>query len=307
LPPRATSARELLALKFETNLGLLLRWQQVRHLEERFQDLGGPHAGSHLGQIEEARRYIDNRMGTVLEAINVTLYEQFGQRRIDDDKASEAFRVLLKHLGDPEIVLATTNYDRAGETALATLGHTVDTGFRHRPNRTPVLEPAELGFGTRTPVIHLHGAVGWYERDGSVGDFHADQPFNPSLGTPVVLYPDPDKDPTNDAVVSLLWAEFNNALIEADSVLVIGHSLHDPALVRALRRVTSAKPVVISYFDGNGLEIVESKLPGAIPIELDFGPEIVMDGILREMVEKGTRPAAIEMDAARNKQACEIG
>jgi hypothetical protein len=144
-------------------------------------------------------------------------------------------------------------------------------------------------------VIHLHGAVGWYEQERLVGDHYADQPYNPSLGTPVVLYPDPEKDPTNDAIVSQLWAEFSTALEVADSILVIGHSLHDPALIRALRRVAPSKPVVVSYLGAEDGESVEAAIPGARPVEIDFGPVIEMSKSTRSTLEKLIRPARIEM------------
>lgn len=287
-------------LEFEKNLGLLLRWQQVRHLEERFQDLGGPQAGSHANAVVKARENIGHRLDIVMETINITLYDQFGQRRVDDERARAAYGTLLGALGEPELVLATTNYDRVGESALAALGHDVDAGFRAQPERTPRLEPAGLveERGTKTPVIHLHGAVGWYEQEGSVGQYHADQRFNSSLGTPVVLYPDPDKDPTSDATVSELWTEFNVALEAAEAVLVIGHSLHDPALVRALRRVTKSKPVVITYFDDEDKDRVESTVFGAWAVEMNFGPQIEIDQPIRSFLEEFKRPAHLQMSQA---------
>lgn len=285
--------------EFEENLGLLLRWEQVRHLEKRFQDLGGPNAGSHVDRVVHARTNMDGRMKVVMQTVNTTLYEQFGQRRVNDDRARTAYGGLMRELDDPGLILATTNYDRAGETALETLGYEVDSGFRISPNRTPTLEPTELieGRGSKTPVIHLHGAVGWYERDdGSVGDYHADLPYNPSLGTPVVLYPDPAKDPTNDATVSRLWTEFNTALEVADSILVIGHSLHDPALVRKLRDISESKPIAISYFEGDDPGRIVGEVPGAVPVEMNFGPEIEVDHPIRPLLETGRRPAPLELN-----------
>lgn len=259
--------------KFEENLGLLLRWQQVRHLEKRFQGLGGNQPGSHMNQVVKARQNINRRMAVVMETVNETLYQQFGQHRIDDESARAAYGGLLRELGDPDLILATTNYDRSGESALAALGHAIDAGFRAQPHRTPVLEPVGLVSerNGKTPVIHLHGAVGWYEQDGAVLEMHADQPFNSSLGTPVVLYPDPDKDSTSDATVSQLWTEFEVALEAASAILVVGHSLHDPALVRALNHLEGAKPIVVSYLDGDP-GAINQVIPQATPVELSFGP-----------------------------------
>lgn len=139
-----------------------------------------------------------------------------------------------------------------------------------------------------TPVLHLHGAVGWYASDGTVRDHFADQPFHASLGTPVVLYPDPDKDPTSTAVVAELWTEFPAALAWADHVLVLGHSLHDPALIRALVEVARAKKatdslfkVAVSYYgddvDEASVNQITAALPFAIPMYVDFGPELEID------------------------------
>ena len=259
---------------FEKNLGLLLRWQQVRHLEERFQGLGGNPVDHPIAQLAKARGRINRRMKIVMEVLNTTLYEQFGQRRIDDDRATKIYQALLGPLGDSDLIYATTNYDRAGETALQALGYEIDSGFRSRPHRTPTLDPVGLvsNRGAKTPVIHLHGAVGWYERDGSVGEHHADMPYNPSLGTPVVLYPDPDKDPTSDAVVSQLWTELHKALKVADKVFVIGHSLHDPALVRALSETAKSKLVAISFYSEEDAKRIATRIPAAAGFELNFDP-----------------------------------
>lgn len=266
---------------FEKNLGLLLRWQQVRHLEERFAGLGGRPIGQPMAQVGKARQLTGRRLTTVMEVLNTTLYEQFGQRRIDDARAAAAYKPLLATLG-PNLIFATTNYDRAGETALTTLGYEIDTGFRNRPHRTPTLEPMELieNRGSKTPVLHLHGAVGWYKKDGDVHEHHADLPYNPSLGTPVVLYPDPDKDPTNDAVVSQLWAAFHNAVEVAEAIVVIGHSLHDPALTRALSEAAHRKPVLISFFSESDAELIAARVPGAGRFELNFDPDQKLETVI---------------------------
>ncbi len=262
--------------EFEKNLGLLLRWNQVNWLEERFQDLGGSRAGSHTDQIPKARHQFRTRLEGVMRTVNLTLFEQFGQGKVDDDRAAQAYGALFSHFDDDRLIVATTNYDRSAEAGLEALGKNVDTGFRHRTSRTPTLEPAGLVADRedQTPVIHLHGAVGWYEQDGTVVDYYGDQPYREALGAPVVLYPDPDKDPTADALVSLLWLEFREALEEASSVLVIGHSLHDPALVRELNPIGSAKPVLVGAYSEEDRQRHMELVPQAQPVVLDFGPEL---------------------------------
>jgi hypothetical protein len=268
--------RGLTGEEFEEALGLLLRWRQVRHLEDRFASLGGPTAGSVYGDQQSARTNTGQRLDSAVRVINTTLYDQFGQHRINDGSARKAYGALVEELGVERLLVATTNYDRAVEAALSHLGRKVSTGFDASPGRTPRLDVAGLVEGAgedMTPVLHLHGAVGWYEREGAVFDHNADQPFNETLGTPVVLYPDPEKDPTNDATVNSLWTEFDLGLRGADHVLVLGHSLHDPALIRVLR---AAKPrkLAVTIFDDEDRGRVQKILPGSIAMKMDFGPDL---------------------------------
>jgi hypothetical protein len=263
--------------EFEQAVGLLLRWQQIRHLEERFAGLGGAPVGTQVEPVIQARQRTVERLQKIMQVIHQTLYDGFGQGRVDDRQASEAYDALLGHLDVSGLVVATTNYDRAGEAALTLLGRNVDTGFRTIPGRTPTLDVHELVARENvTPYLHLHGSVGWYERGGVVYDHAADQPFNPTLGTPVVLYPDPDKDPTNDAIVSDLWAELRSALRNADHVLVLGHSLHDPALVNAIQAAAPRK-LAVTILTNDDADRVKERLPSAIPMQIDFGPELDID------------------------------
>jgi hypothetical protein len=225
---------------FEETLGALLRWRDLRALNERFRALGGPKAGQYFEQVVQAYDHEGQRLDSVLTGINETLFRLFGAGRIDDDAAVSAYAKLLKVVGHPnDLTVITTNYDPAAEIALLGLGRVPDTGFTRPPGRAPVLDPAGVversrGDDDAVAVLHLHGAVGWYEDDGVVHEQHQDQDYNATLGRPVVLYPDPDKDPTRDAVVQSLWHEFDVALEEATHVIVLGHSLHDRALVDKL-------------------------------------------------------------------------
>jgi len=159
------------------------------------------------------------------------------------------------------------------------MGKNVDTGFVYQHGRAPVFRPEGLlsRSGDRTPFLHLHGAVGWYERGGVVIDHYANLPYNETLGSPVVLYPDPEKDPTSDAIVSQLWHEFYVALDLADHVLLLGHSLHDPALIRALGAAAARKKVAVSYRSDRMFDRIREHLPSAIPMRIDFGPDLDID------------------------------
>jgi hypothetical protein len=281
---------------FETNLGLLLRWQSLRYLEERFAGLGGPSVNEVREPVIEARRNTDRRLRTIMEVINSSLYDQFGQRRISNRRTAAAYGQLLKELGDSSLVVATTNYDRAAESGLRQSGRKTNTGFSGMPEMTPSLSPRGMvdERDAATPVLHLHGAVGWYEREGVVSDHYADLPYNPTLGAPVVLLPDPEKDRTSNAHVQELWDEFDHALEIADLILVIGHSLHDPALVDALNTAVSAEtPVIVSYLDDQDESRIDELVPDAFVLKMRFGPQIDKSAPIASLIENFRSQASV--------------
>jgi len=292
--------------EFEKSLGQLMRWQEVRHLEERFEALGVNPRTSEAYPIQQARERTTTRLNTLARLLNVTLFEQFGQRRIDVDAAAQAYNSLLERLGADPWAAATTNYDRSLEAALRQIGHAVSTGFRDTADLTPWLDPGGMmaQANDTIPVLHLHGAVGWYSEGGVVYDHRGDRPFNPTLGLPVVLYPDPGKDPTATATVSALWREFEYALNEADAIFVLGHSLHDPPLVRALRVATSWAPVAISYWADGEADRIHSTVPDAVPIHVDFGPNPVVDErALSKFLARVGRPSRASFGSRRSAGA----
>jgi hypothetical protein len=262
---------------FEKNLGLLLQWRRALPLAERFQQLGGNQPGEVEVPYQGAIKRMADRLDTVMDALNTTLYAEFGNQKIDVNRAHDAYQALLHQLlGDPDLVIATTNYDRSAEIALRRAGREVTTGFEPDPDRTPTLAAAGLirAKGDRIVVLHLHGCVGWYERDGQIEDHYGDREFNAALGSPVVLYPDPNKNPTSDAAVSQLWQEFSEALDWADHVLVLGHSLNDQALVREMsRRVQGDKKLAVGYLTDEGRENVTSQFSRATPVFFRCAPE----------------------------------
>ncbi len=288
---------------FEAAIGRLLQWRGVLPLARAFIDLGGGTPGRHEAPVDAWLTTQDARVGIIVDLIHETLYELFGMQRVDDELAKDAYsRLLDKWLDKPKsFVVATTNYDLSVDTALAETGHTVTAGFPPPSGRAPTFSPrgivdweADTPHAGRIPVLHLHGAVGWYEQGGRVLQQYGDQGFNITLGRPVVLYPDPEKDPTNDATVSVLWAEFRNALDPATHVLVIGHSLHDPALVAAL--AAKRDRVAVLVYDGDGFEDqlarVADLLPDAVIVLGEFGaePRFQDSSVLSKWVERNNEP-----------------
>jgi hypothetical protein len=247
---------------FEETIGALLRWDELRELRDRFRSLGGPSPAPLHDWAKEAKRLEADRTEAIIGAINETLYRLFRADRIDLDAAVAAYRELFGVLGDPaRITIVTTNYDPSAELAIPQLqGREAETGFHRPPSAVPSLAVSGLIDRARrevdrglTPVLHLHGAVGWYERDGEVWEYQPTDDYNPSLGRPVVLYPDPDKDPTRDPIVAAIWTEFRAAIADADFVIVIGHSLHDRPLVDALSGIRD-KPLAVCIYSEDGAE-----------------------------------------------------
>lgn len=258
---------------FEKALGELLRWQELRPLNRRFRGLGAERVGAHVNEVVRAYELEGRRLEGIMATINTSLFQSFGATQIDTKKAADAYEPLLRLLGDgDDLTIVTTNYDSAAWLALKALGKRPETGFDRSPGIRPPIAPEGMVEKARlsreaVAVLHLHGAVGWYEKEEAgarrVHEHLPDEPFDPGRGRPVVLYPDPDKDPTRDAVVRDLWQEFDSALEGADVVVVIGHSLNDPALRNKLGIAAELTDMCIGVypgpreaFDGDGSTMV---------------------------------------------------
>jgi hypothetical protein len=137
------------------------------------------------------------------------------------------------------LVCATTNYDTILEETMAALGRMPDVGdFEASPRNAERLIRVDRlldGMPRYTPVLHLHGRVGWFRRtdDNRIVSVPG-QGYNANLGVPIVMLPDLEKDYGSDALINMLWEQFAEALRRAQRVLVLGHSLHDDALIRTL-------------------------------------------------------------------------
>jgi hypothetical protein len=180
-----------------------------------------------------------------VKSINESLYENFGWERTMPSAAVEAYGRIFEAMrvdSQTSLVYATTNYDRIGEAVLDDLGWLVDAG-EHRAYSGPGVASAETiavdgllnGLPRYTPVLHLHGALGWYRReiDGAAIVANASR-FDEGFGTPIIMLPDPEKDYEAEPVIQSLWEQFRESLRRAKAVLVLGHSLNDAALIGAL-------------------------------------------------------------------------
>ncbi len=291
----------LAGLEFEHRLGRFLRLVQMFPdlepiLKPSIQAIGNsPLDGS---QLKEWHLQLQARLQSCVRLIHESLYENFGWERTMPSAAAKAYGHLFQALRitpQERIVYATTNYDRLGEAVLGELGWRADCGERsnyHGPGVNSEIrvdvEGLLDGMPRYAPVLHLHGAIGWYRRQPDQSVIAADGgQFNSDVGDPVVMLPDPEKDYEAEPIVQAIWAEFRQALRRAKKVLVLGHSLNDDALVSALRtEVTPAQRVAITLLGAEDkpdepdesaaptLEIVTERLPGAVTIPLRFDKQM---------------------------------
>ncbi len=291
---------EMDGMEFEQRLGRFLvdraAFSQVRDITAATKTLQLAH------QLLNAEGVLDGWWSTtewhLEQAVNVirgSLYELFGEARLDLGKAEEAYGGLLQMLRigkGTHWVYATTNYDAFGEITLNRLGIRVDWGepaqARSGSDRPVDVEGLVAGLARYTPVLHLHGRLGWYRRTDGVGPIGpyaiATTKHDPGYGTPIVVLPNPDKPYESDDVISSLWRQLAGALGRAKRVLVLGHSLNDDAIVQALTdNVEPLERVAVSLLASANtwdeidpsaqslLEILRTRLPSAAMIPIRFG------------------------------------
>ena len=171
-----------------------------------------------------------------------SLYDQFNDSRLNSIGAAAAYGELFQRLKISKrsrVVYATTNYDALGEQAFSELERLPDCGepkvLGSKQNRLTLGDLLE-GLPRYTPMLHLHGKVGWFRRadDPTAPVFIATPTYDANYGLPIVMLPHPQKSYEGDDVLSVLWTQFEDALRRAKRVFVLGHSLADQLLVKAL-------------------------------------------------------------------------
>jgi hypothetical protein len=283
---------------FETQLGKFLRdteaFARIGDLLEasaRFQDLGpGGQALAAQGVLPRWHSVAVSHFDQIMGLIRESLYEQFADATVDLSGAAQAYDGLFRSLGLNEatrMVYATTNYDTIGEHAIRQSGGRPDWGQPPSLGNEGELRleiPGIIdGIGRYVPVLHLHGRVGWYRREGRVYAANVvrhDQGF----GTPIVMLPDPDKVYDQDDVIISLWQQFGEALARAKRVLVLGHSLNDSYLLRALvQNIEPLDRIAVAVLEADGddgrphesaapvLAKVSQRLGNAAVIPMRFG------------------------------------
>lgn len=246
---------------FEAIIGRLLNFSRalpaiealgfMGELTSLFGDQPGSSGGNFLAWQSTARTNIQGLNTRLWES----LWQNFGRDRIDNDKADNAYSALHDLIRDsrddgPEpcyISHVTTNFDPAIEVAVQESnypntelldGFTPGSG-NARPRWAPNLLTANrLDSDGRIPVVHIHGAVGWYfdpNDENRIQRRPSDDDYDDRL-SPALLLPDDTKRPDLfPAPLVQVWEQFQVLLREATHVFVIGHSLHDDHLVRAIK------------------------------------------------------------------------
>jgi hypothetical protein len=246
--------RELVGLEngldgpeFERRLGQFLA------LAEAFPDLErilGPSTqqmavqGLNLETLRNWHRTTQRQFDDAIGVVHQSMIENFGWERINPDAARAAYEALFNALGvnsGSRLVYATTNYDHIGEAVLDRLGRRPDSGVRERFSEPGVSSARHLDMenltevvGRYTPVLHLHGAVGWFDQPGHGPTVVNTTSYDPTWGVPIVMLPSLEKDYQQSTTIETIWIEFRRALQRAKRVLVLGHSLADVELVSAL-------------------------------------------------------------------------
>ena len=238
--------------EFEEQLGRYLAARRSFPHAEQFiratKDVQLGQYPSPAGYLESWYANVEAWLTEVDNTVSESLVQLFGRPELDVRAAARSYSDLLREVGvtpggATSWVYATTNYDPVAELALQELGYPVNWGEQawagagYGPLR---IENLVKGIGAYVPLLHLHGRAGWY-RDSNGTAFATDATaFNKGFGTPIVMLPDLAKRyDEGDQVVNSLWTQFESVLERARAVLVMGHSLHDTLLVRALRdRVT---------------------------------------------------------------------
>jgi hypothetical protein len=223
--------------EFEARLGKSLQDAEAfRRISDllgpsvRFQGFGaGTQVMQGTGVMEEWHRQAVHHFDEVIGLIRESLYELFADAAVDLDEAAKAYQGLFKALGlgpDSRLVYATTNYDTVGEHSIRRSGALPDWGqppsLEHEGEARLVVAGLLAGIPRYVPVLHLHGRVGWYRRDGRVYGANVTR-HQEGFGVPVVMLPDPEKVYDQDDVIIALWREFSTALARAKRVFEMQH------------------------------------------------------------------------------------
>ena len=218
--PTTGLSKEMDGPQFEDQLGRFLRsvaaFNTIEPLLEPMTSF--PLQGRQMvasGEWAEWHRQTRFHLEQITGVIHESLYGLFGAPTFKFRLAQQAYGALFAELAigaSSRFVYATTNYDTIGEEMIAALGRMPDVGdFQASPfsaERDIRVDRLLDGMPRYSPVLHLHGRVGWFRRpDGRVVSVPG-HTYNASTGVPIVMLPDLEKDYATDSIINTLWGEF---------------------------------------------------------------------------------------------------
>ncbi len=287
-------------IDFEKRIGEFLAWRRSLPTIKPLLRLGMPNFDDPSPDLSKWFLQNEHRAEQLLGEIHRSLYDNFDILRVSTVAAEKAYRGLIRDtLGiteDASLIVATTNYDPSAEIGLFGLGRRPYWGEDSAHYGTRPVHTSDLlsQVPSRTPILYLHGRVGWYRQSGEVVAHDLRQPFNDTL-EPALLLPDPNKSYKDDRVVGEIWRAFEVALKSASRVLILGHSLHDDELVNMIRSHARSEHVAITAcFEAGSnpedvykeFERLQELVPGSHFVRGRFGPDsAIEDGALAKWIE----------------------
>ncbi|MGE0161156.1 MAG: SIR2 family protein [Dehalococcoidia bacterium] len=257
-------------------LGLLLHDQQ--DLEDLIEKLDGVCGSSEALEALGFDQVGMNRARSLQS--EVEWFVQHACERVTSSGAELMWSSVLASTTSHEVVVATTNYDRAIELAANAMGLALRDGFE--PFGTSEVAswcdfPSSDGFAGNgcVTLLKLHGSTDWYELGGRPGQpvklrhpmplFGGGALRLPSVSqelTAALILPSREKRVTRPPYLRLSQV-FLNAAERADVIIFIGSSFRDPHLRSAARTSAQHKPTfLVSRSNPNSTEIL-----GAVRIQ----------------------------------------
>jgi hypothetical protein len=262
---------------FEKAVGDLLAWERMADDLLPFFRLGRVDAAvEHPHDLSWLQRAV-GRFDLAKDALISTIFRLFPVDAVDARTAATVLEQLLRELEvDPvgtAFAIATTNFDLVHEASLEALGANTADGWtavectreQWAPTGSPpFLERRRTTTETKTPcwssshvpVLHLHGSLAWRWNDGELAKVVETSQYDSQARqlAPAIQIPDPDKEP--QGVFRDHWQWFYELLATASHVVVIGHSLNDRPVVRAVRQSQVKVAVVNPALDENTIRRV---------------------------------------------------
>lgn len=272
--------------KFLSNAEAFKKIHDFVGLTYRFASGTGGNPASEA-QLKDWYGNASHQIDRIISAIRATVVEEFNPDKLAGEAAARSYKELLGYLHvERPILYATTNYDHLAELALETLRLHPESGDSV-PMRGIQRAPLDVAHlidlsPHRSPVLHLHGKVGWYRQPNGEIECRDVTTHDDSHGVPVLMLPAPEKNYAGNDILVLLWSQLEEALKDARKTLVLGHSLNDVQLVKVLKAIPDLKNLAITVLsneqnDADRLEVERlKKMFGDLPkyIPLRFGREI---------------------------------